>query len=81
MKAASEETGINLTWAAVADATQYEIEADGVVVATVEEPTYSHTSLLPGTAHKYRVRAMTDTNTSAWTAVLTQSTIPASVKG
>ena len=81
LKAASEETGINLTWVAVADATKYEIEADGVVVATVEEPTYSHTSLLPGTAHKYRVRALTDTNTSAWTAVLTQSTIPASVTG
>ncbi|WP_416293745.1 fibronectin type III domain-containing protein [Paenibacillus illinoisensis] len=81
LKAASEETGINLTWAVVADATKYEIEADGVVVAIVEEPTYSHTSLLPGTAHKYRVRALTDTNTSAWTAVLTQSTIPASVTG
>nr|WP_161556967.1 fibronectin type III domain-containing protein [Paenibacillus amylolyticus] len=81
LKAASEETAINLTWAAIADATKYEIEADGAVVATVEEPSYSHTSLLPGTAHKYRVRALTETNTSAWTVVLTQSTIPASVSG
>ncbi|WP_433747822.1 fibronectin type III domain-containing protein [Paenibacillus amylolyticus] len=81
LKAASEETAINLTWADVADATKYEIEADGAVVATLEELNYSHTSLLPGTAHKYRVRALTDTNTSAWTAILTQSTIPASVTG
>ncbi|MEK4372094.1 fibronectin type III domain-containing protein [Paenibacillus sp. FSL R5-0473] len=81
LKATSEETAINLTWADVADATKYEIEADGAVVATVEEPSYSHTSLLPGTAHKYRIRALTDTNTSAWTAILTQSTIPASVTG
>ncbi|WP_339179843.1 fibronectin type III domain-containing protein [Paenibacillus sp. FSL R5-0701] len=81
LKAASEETAINLTWAAIADATKYEIEADGVVVATVEETSYSHTGQLPGTAHKYRIRGMTDTNTSAWTAVLTQSTIPAAVNG
>ncbi|UOK63225.1 fibronectin type III domain-containing protein [Paenibacillus sp. OVF10] len=81
LKATSEETAVNLTWAEVADATKYEIEADGAVVATVEEPSYSHTSLLPGTAHKYRIRALTDNNTSAWTAILTQSTIPASVTG
>ncbi|GAS84629.1 unknown protein [Paenibacillus amylolyticus] len=81
LKATSEETAVNLTWADVADATKYEIEADGAVVATVEEPNYSHTSLLPGTAHKYRIRALTETNTSAWTAILTQSTIPASVTG
>ncbi|MGC5774380.1 fibronectin type III domain-containing protein [Paenibacillus pabuli] len=81
LKAASEETAINLTWAEIADATKYEVEADGVVVATVNEPLYTHSSLLAGTAHKYRVRALTDTNTSAWTATLTQSTIPASVNG
>ncbi|WFR64331.1 fibronectin type III domain-containing protein [Paenibacillus amylolyticus] len=81
LKAASEETAINLTWAAVADATTYEIEADGAVIATVSDPAYSHIGLLPGTAHKYRIRALTDNNTSAWTAVLSQSTIPASVAG
>ncbi|WP_201782139.1 fibronectin type III domain-containing protein, partial [Paenibacillus xylanivorans] len=62
------------------DATKYEVEADGVVVA-VNDPSYSHSSLFAGTAHKYRVRALTNTNTSAWTAILTQSTIPASVSG
>ncbi|MDN8590795.1 fibronectin type III domain-containing protein [Paenibacillus sp. 11B] len=81
LKATSEETAINLTWVEIADATKYEVEADGVVVATVNEPSYTHSSLLPGTAHKYRVRALTDTNTSAWTAILTQSTLPASVTG
>ncbi|CAM3234604.1 fibronectin type III domain-containing protein [Paenibacillus taichungensis] len=81
LKATSEETAINLTWAEIADATKYEVEADGVVVGTVNEPSYTHSSLLAGTAHKYRVRALTDTNTSAWTAILTQSTIPASVSG
>ncbi|MFB8376747.1 fibronectin type III domain-containing protein [Paenibacillus taichungensis] len=81
LKATSEETAINLTWAEIADATKYEVEADGVVVATVNEPSYTHSGLLAGTAHKYRVRALTDTNTSAWTAILTQSTLPASVSG
>ncbi|MGN7309303.1 fibronectin type III domain-containing protein, partial [Bacillus subtilis] len=47
----------------------------------MSEPSYTHSSLLAGTAHKYRVRALTDTNTSAWTAILTQSTLPASVTG
>ncbi|ETT41100.1 hypothetical protein C161_00545 [Paenibacillus sp. FSL R5-192] len=81
LKASSEETAITLTWADVADATKYEIEADGVVTGTISEPKHVHTSLLPGTAHKYRVRALTDSNTGAWTAVLTQNTIPASVTG
>ncbi|WP_143786456.1 fibronectin type III domain-containing protein [Paenibacillus amylolyticus] len=81
LKATSEETAINLTWAAVVDATTYEIEADGAVIAAVSDPAYSHNGLMPGTAHKYRIRALTDTNTSAWTAVLSQSTIPASVAG
>ncbi|MGN7415152.1 fibronectin type III domain-containing protein [Paenibacillus sp. SAF-068] len=81
LKATSEETAINLTWAAVADATTYEVEADGTVIAAVSDPAYSHVGLLPGTAHKYRIRALTDNNTSAWTAVLSQSTIPASVAG
>ncbi|MCM3174151.1 fibronectin type III domain-containing protein [Paenibacillus sp. MER 99-2] len=81
LKAASEETAIQLTWADVADATKYEIEADGIIVGTVNEPTYQHMNLLPGTAHKYRVRALTETNMSAWTAVLSQNTLPGSVTG
>ncbi|WP_338540820.1 fibronectin type III domain-containing protein [Paenibacillus tundrae] len=81
LKAASEETAIQLTWADVADATKYEIEADGIIVGTVSEPAYQHINLLPGTAHKYRVRAMTETNTGAWTAVLSQNTLPGSVTG
>ncbi|OZQ56769.1 fibronectin type III domain-containing protein, partial [Paenibacillus taichungensis] len=40
LKATSEETAINLTWAEIADATKYEVEADGAVVATVNEPSY-----------------------------------------
>ncbi|WP_201782212.1 fibronectin type III domain-containing protein, partial [Paenibacillus xylanivorans] len=30
LKATSEETAINLTWAEIPDATKYEVEADGV---------------------------------------------------
>ncbi|MDO7906791.1 fibronectin type III domain-containing protein [Paenibacillus sp. JX-17] len=81
LKAASTDTAVTLTWAEIADAAKYEVEADGVVVGTVTDPTYVHANLVPGTAHKYRIRALTDTNTSAWTALLTQSTIPADVTG
>ncbi|WP_143813262.1 fibronectin type III domain-containing protein [Paenibacillus sp. RU5M] len=80
-KASSEETAITLTWPSIPDATAYEVEADGAVVATVNEPTYTHGNLLPGTSHKYRVRVATDTNTSAWTAIVTQSTLPSAVMG
>ncbi|OZQ56604.1 hypothetical protein, partial [Paenibacillus taichungensis] len=48
LKATSEETSINLTWAEIASATSYEVEANGVVVATVNEPSYMHSGLLAG---------------------------------
>lgn len=81
MKTTSEETAITLTWAEVAGATKYEIEADGAVVATVSDLMYVHNGLLGGTIHKYRIRALTDTNTSAWTAVSSPTTLPAVVSG
>lgn len=81
LKASSEETAIILTWTSIPDATAYEIEADGVIVAKVSESGYTHENILPGTSHKYRIRVATEYNTSAWTAVLTQSTLPAAVSG
>jgi len=81
LKAVPEETAVTLTWNEVTGATKYEIEADGIVVATVSDPLYVHNGLLGGTAHKYRIRALTETNVSAWTAILSQTTLPASVSG
>lgn len=81
LKATSEETAITLNWLDIKDATSYEIEADGAIVSTVTDPSYVHSDLLAGTSHTYRVRALTDKNSSAWSTVLTQSTIPGSVTG
>ncbi|WP_186333679.1 fibronectin type III domain-containing protein, partial [Paenibacillus xylanexedens] len=81
LKGVPEETAVTLTWNEVAGATKYEIEADGIVVATVSDLMYVHNGVLGGTIHKYRIRALTDTNVSAWTAILSQTTLPASVSG
>ena len=39
-------------------------------VGDISDPIFTHTSLEPGTAHKYRVRAIRDKYISAWTAVV-----------
>ncbi|WP_160319727.1 fibronectin type III domain-containing protein, partial [Paenibacillus xylanivorans] len=81
LKSSPSQEEIILVWPSIDGATSYEVEADGVITGIVVDPTFTHTGLSPVTAHKYRVRALTDTNTSAWTAVLTQNTLPGSVAG
>ncbi|MBY0217269.1 fibronectin type III domain-containing protein, partial [Paenibacillus illinoisensis] len=70
-----------LVWPAIEGATSYEVEADGVVVEGITDSIYTHSGLKPGTAHKYRVRAISSNNTSAWTTVKSQTTLPDSVNG
>ncbi|MFF2844698.1 fibronectin type III domain-containing protein, partial [Paenarthrobacter sp. NPDC057981] len=72
---AAAEAEITLSWAEIAGATAYEVEADGVVV-TVTGNGYTHTGLNPGTAHTYKVRAKSDTNVSVWSTVINANTVP-----
>jgi hypothetical protein len=52
-------TRIDLAWTAVPAATGYDIERDGVIVATDHPSTsYSDTGRTAGTAHTYRVRTV-----------------------
>ncbi|MCG8502536.1 MAG: Ig-like domain-containing protein, partial [Firmicutes bacterium] len=64
---------ITVTWDEVPNTTGYEIEADGSS-QTVAETVYTHTGLLPGTQHYYRVRAFNIEMVSEWSNVITVST-------
>ncbi|BDU74225.1 carbohydrate-binding protein [Mesoterricola silvestris] len=55
---------IVVTWSPSPGATGYELMVDGVV-AGASSP-YLHKGLAPGSTHAYRVRALNDGGTSAW---------------
>jgi hypothetical protein len=53
------DTQIDLSWSAVAGASGYDIDRNGVVIATdVVGTTYSDTGLNPGTTYTYRARSI-----------------------
>lgn len=66
---------ITLKWDSVIDATGYEIEADGVVVSNNLNTTYTHTSLTPGTEHKYRIRSKNIAGPGNWSQEIVISTV------
>lgn len=70
----SKET--QLFWQLIKGASYYEIEMDGSVVGRSIDPTYIVEGLNPGESHKYRIRALSDTNNSAWTGIVSQVTKP-----
>lgn len=51
-------TQLDLSWDAVATASKYQVERDGLPVAVVAGVTYSDTGLTPATSYDYRVRAL-----------------------
>ncbi|MGE5474545.1 MAG: fibronectin type III domain-containing protein [Ignavibacteriales bacterium] len=82
LNATAQETSITIAWDAVEGATGYDIEVDSVVIDNGTNTSYTHTGLLPGTRHTYRVRAKNDTFTSEWSATLDKVTalgIPANI--
>ncbi|MBP2001913.1 hypothetical protein J2Z69_002969 [Paenibacillus shirakamiensis] len=66
---------ITLTWGAIADATSYEIEVDGVVNDIGTDTSYTQQGLSPNTTHKYRIRAKGGMNYSNWTSVISKNTL------
>ncbi len=56
---------IVVSWSQVQGATSYDLLVDGTVVRGVVSP-YMHRGLAPGTTHAYRVRAVNDGGSSAW---------------
>ncbi|QNU65917.1 hypothetical protein EHE19_013600 [Ruminiclostridium herbifermentans] len=57
---------IDLSWSDIDEATSYDLEIDDKVVNVGKVTDYSHLNLLPGTTHKYRVRAITPLGIGEW---------------
>ncbi len=60
------QSAITINWDAVAKATGYEIEADGKIIDTGINTTYTDDGLEPDTSHKYRVRSKNAGGSSEW---------------
>ena len=67
-------TSIKLTWDAVAGATGYELELDGVLSSVGDTTTFTHANLAYNSSHTYRVRAVNADGYSAWSEPLTTKT-------
>lgn len=74
-RAESGRTYISLQWDSVPGATEYEVEADGVVHSTGLETSFSHLPLLSNTEHTYRVRAGNGTVWSQWSETISRNTL------
>ena len=70
-KANANDTSVELSWAAVPDATGYDLEIDGIVTDNGPETTGIHSGLEPNSSHTYRVRARSAAQNSEWTDLLT----------
>lgn len=66
---------ITLSWDKVNGATGYEISVDGVSFDNGTRTTYTHSNLVPGTQHIYRVRAKRGGAASDWSAAVVSDTL------
>lgn len=73
--ASESQTSVTLTWSEVPRAEFYEIEAD-TDIRKIYGTSYKHTSLIPDSHHKYRVRAVNRGGQSPWTNELSIATLP-----
>ncbi len=74
VSASSTTTSILVTWDAVDNAAEYEIEADGVIIRVGLNTKYMHNNISPDSTHTYRVRAINTTQQSLWSDLITANT-------
>lgn len=72
--ATSDQTQVTLSWDVVEGATGYEVEINETMIVSVAEPSYTHTGLMPGSIHTYRVKAKNDISMSEWSGTITKDT-------
>ncbi len=75
-------TFVQLDWEQTDGATGYDVEIDGETAAQVIQPAFTHSGIIPGTEHTYRLRAKTASNVGQWSeeiAVRTYLDIPADI--
>ncbi len=68
-------TQIRLSWSPSQNASYYEIEIDQATVNKMDDTTFVHSNLIPGSTHNYRVRAVNSKGFSDWTEMVTVTTI------
>lgn len=71
-----KKTAVTVMWNAMDGATSYDIEVDGVIASNVTRTSYNSTGLIPGSEHKYRVRAQNSSGEGTWSNTFTVSTLP-----
>jgi len=71
-----KDTSVVLTWDAVPNANGYEVEVDGIVIDAGAATSYTHGGLAPEMPHKYRIRAKNANGLSAWSDIVSVSTLP-----
>ena len=71
-----KKTAVTVMWNAMDGATGYDIEADGVITSNVTGTSYNSTGLVPGSEHKYRVRAHNSSGEGTWSNTFTVLTLP-----
>lgn len=67
---------ITLSWDAVDQASEYEIEVDGVIKTIGRQTVYNHTELKANEFHTYKIRVRREDNNNRWCSVLSLATLP-----
>ena len=75
IKATAAESSVSLSWDAVAGATGYDVEANGVVIDNGTSLTYVNVNLQPNTIHSYRVRWKDNFGLAKWSDAITVNTL------
>lgn len=69
IKATPSSHRIKLEWDSVANASYYEIEADGVIIKEAITSTFTHEGLELNKAYTYRIRAVRDGEIPEWNSI------------
>ncbi|MEQ8197402.1 MAG: fibronectin type III domain-containing protein, partial [Clostridiaceae bacterium] len=72
---ASTDNSIGLIWSQVTGATGYDVEADGTIVDNGSSTSFTHSELVQGSQHTYRVRAKNSSVNSDWSNLLTMTAV------
>lgn len=74
-----KETEVIVEWDHVTGAAGYDLEADGRIIESIQQP-YIDEGLLPGTSHTYKVRAKNSSGEGEWSEIIQTITIPGPVQ-
>ncbi|MFC4305228.1 fibronectin type III domain-containing protein [Cohnella boryungensis] len=76
LTATATENLVNIAWTTAFNATDYELEVDGIIYSLGNQAAYTHAPLEPGTLHKYRVRAINGDIKGVWSILQEVWTLP-----